>query len=303
VGGAAFAAVQSGEDFSFEYSITTPEGLVKTLHTTGRALSSEPGKITDYVGITKDITERIEMENDLRKLQGELAHVTRVTTLGELAASIAHEVNQPLTGIVTNSEASLRWLDREMPDLDQARKGMSRVIRDGKRAAEIIIRIRQLFRKDEPAKESLDINDLVQDVVNLAKHEMEKGNIAFRFDAATGLPPALGDRVQLQQVLMNLILNAIEAMNSVENHTRKLSIRTFLTEDNRVGIEVCDNGPGIDPSRADQIFDPFHTSKPSGMGMGLSICRSIIENHGSKLQLISTDGIGATFRFTLAKSA
>jgi signal transduction histidine kinase len=224
--------------------------------------------------------------------------------MGELAASIAHEVNQPLAGIVTNANASLRWLAGDSPNLAEAREAIRRIIRDGNRAADVILRMRALFKKARTAKERLDVNEAIKDIVTLAQNEVRRNNVALRTELAANLPSVMSDRVQLQQVVLNLILNGIEAMSTVQDHPRELVIRTQRGED---GDEICvavqDSGIGLDPRSRERIFDPFHTTKPGGLGLGLSISRSIVESHGGRLWAVSNDGPGATFQFTLLKQS
>jgi C4-dicarboxylate-specific signal transduction histidine kinase len=235
----------------------------------------------------------------LREAQTELAHVSRVTTMGELSASLAHEVNQPLAGIITNANASLRWLAGESPNLNEARDAIRRIIRDGTRAGDVVSRMRTLFKKARAAQERLDINDAIEEVVILTQSEVRRNKVALRTELATDLPPVVGDRVQLQQVLMNLILNGIEAVSTVKERPRDLVIRTQRSEGEQVRVAVQDSGIGFDPMMVERIFDAFHTTKPGGLGMGLSISRSIVENHGGRLWAILNDGPGATFQFTL----
>jgi PAS domain S-box-containing protein len=255
-----------------------------------------------------DITERKRAEEELhrkeaslREAQTELAHVSRVTTMGELAASIAHEVNQPLAGIVTNGNASLRWLAGDSPNLAEAREAIRRIIRDGNRAGDVVSRMRALFKKARTAKERLDINEAIEEVVILTQSEVRRNKVALRMELGADLPPVTGDRVQLQQVVVNLILNAIEAMSTAEDRERDLVIRTQRGEGDEVRVAVKDSGIGLDPKNVERIFDAFHTTKPGGLGMGLSISRSIVENHGGRLWAVSNDGPGATFQFTLLK--
>ena len=258
-----------------------------------------------------DINERKRAEEELRQreislreAQTELAHVSRVTTMGELAASIAHEVNQPLAGIVTNANASLRWLVRDSPNLAEACDAIRRIIRDGNRAGDdgtTLPRMRALFKKACTAMEWLDINEAIKEVVILTQSEVRRNKVALRMELAADLPPVMGDRVQLQQVVVNLILNGIEAMNAVEDRERYLVIRTQRGEGDEVCVAVQDSGIGLDPKNVERIFDAFHTTKPDGLGMGLSISRSIVESHGGRLWAVSNDGPGATFQFTLLK--
>jgi C4-dicarboxylate-specific signal transduction histidine kinase len=258
--------------------------------------------------LTKEITERKraeeelrESEASLREAQTELAHITRVTTMGELAASIAHEVNQPLAGIVTNGNASLRWLAGSSPNLDEAREAIKRIIRDGSRAGQVIARIRALSQKTRAAKEFLDINEAIEEIVVLTGAELRRSQVVLQMDLALGLPLVVGDRVQLQQVVMNLILNGVEAMRNVAVHERNLLIRTEHGEGDEVRVALRDSGIGIDPKAQEQIFDAFYTTKPAGLGMGLAISRSIVENHGGHLWAAPNEGPGATFYFTLRR--
>jgi predicted ATPase/signal transduction histidine kinase len=258
--------------------------------------------------LTKEIAERKraeeelrESEASLREAQTELAHITRVTTMGELAASIAHEVNQPLAGIVTNANASLRWLAGSSPDLDEARGAIQRIIRDGSRAGQVVGRIRALSEKRRVARESLDINEAIQEIVALTGGELHRNHVVLQTDLAFDLPLVFGDRVQLQQVVMNLILNGVEAMRTIAEDERNLVIRTERGEGDEVRVALQDSGIGLDPKTQEQIFDAFYTTKPSGLGMGLAISRSIVENHGGRLWAIPNHGPGSTFYFTLHK--
>jgi C4-dicarboxylate-specific signal transduction histidine kinase len=282
---------------------------MKHLQSVGRHIVKESGRTDDYIGTTMDITNRKRSEEELRqsdaslrKAQSELAHVTRVTTMGELAASIAHEVNQPITGVVINGTTCLRLLSRvkeDSGDITQVRETLHRIIRDGTRAGEVLARIRSLFKKVESAKEPLDMNEAIREVIILIRNEMEKNRIALRLELAAGLPWVIGDRVQLQQVMLNLILNAIEAMSKVGDRTRDLVIATQITEEQAVRVIVRDSGIGLDPLSMEQVFTAFHTTKPGGLGMGLSISRSIVEHHGGRLWAAANTGPGATFQFTL----
>jgi len=252
-----------------------------------------------FSAIVVDISERKQAEEKLRKAQTELAHVSRLTTMGELAASVVHEVNQPLTGILTNANTSLRWLAAAAPNLDEARDAISRIIRDGNRATGVISRLRSLFQKASSVKERLDINEAIEEVVMLTQTEVRRQKVALQTELATDLPPVTGDRVQLQQVVVNLILNGIEAMSVVEGRGRALLIRTQPGEGSEVQVMVRDSGIGFDPQSAERIFDAFHTTKAGGLGMGLSISRSIVESHGGRLWATLNDGPGAAFQFTL----
>jgi PAS domain S-box-containing protein len=257
-----------------------------------------------------DLTERKETEQNLREserryrvAQAELAHVTRVTTLGELAASISHEVNQPLAGVVANAEACLRWLDRGTPDLDKARRSVEWVIEDGNRASEVIQRVRALAKKTDIERAPLDICDVVRDTIALVQRELVSHQVSLRTDLASALPMIQADRVQLQQVIINLLMNGIEAMQTVTDRPRELVIRSGRDEAQQVLTSVTDCGVGIPAENADRLFNAFFTTKASGIGMGLSICRSIIETHGGRLWHIASVPHGTTFQFTLPAKA
>jgi signal transduction histidine kinase len=293
-------------DFDFEHRLLMPDGSVKYLRVVGHPSTKDDSGRFEFVGAITDVTERKlaekalqEKEVSLHQTQTELAHVGRVTTMGELAASIAHEVNQPLVGVVTNASASLRLLDRKSPDLVETKEAIRAIIRDGNRAADVISRMRALFKKARPVKEQLNINKAIEEVVILTRGEARRNKVALRMDLGANLPLIMADRVQVQQVVMNLILNGIEAMSGVEGRERDLLIRTQGSKGHQILVAVQDSGIGVSPQNAEQIFDAFHTTKPGGMGMGLSISRSIVENHGGRLWATANDGPGATFQFTL----
>ena len=260
---------------------------------------NERGRPVAVLETNNDITERNRAQDALRRTQAELAHVNRVMTLGELTASIAHEVNQPLACIVTNGGACLRWLERRPPELDEARAALRSIISDGMRASEVIQRLRALSKKTELQKARLDVNDVIDDVVRLVRRELLEQLTSLRLELAPGLPPVLGDRVQLQQVILNLVMNGMEAMADVTNRPRELVIRSHRHEAAQVLIEIEDAGDGIDPKYLDRLFNAFFTTKPDGMGMGLSISRSIIEAHGGRIWATRNAKAGATFHFTL----
>jgi PAS domain S-box-containing protein len=243
--------------------------------------------------------ERKRTQDALRDTQAELAHLNRVMTVGELTASIAHEINQPLAAIVMNGNAALRWLALDPPNLAKARDSAELIIRDGDRASNVIARIRGLLKKSPPSKTLLGLNEFVNDVVDLTQSEMVRNSVRLRLEFADDLPGVPGDRIQLQQVLLNLIVNAVEAMLTIEDRQRALLIATDLFDNTGVRVAVSDNGPGIDPQTADHLFDAFSTTKPQGMGMGLAISRSIIQAHGGRLWTEANDEFGATFQFTL----
>jgi len=266
-------------------------------------LRDENGRILRWYGINTDIEDRRRAEDALHKAQAELAHVTRVTTLGELTASIAHEVNQPLAAVVTNGEACLRWLRRDVPDLDEVRSSVERMISDGRRASEVVARLRALVRKGETRQCRLNMNEIVDDVLLLVERELAEQRVALRLDLEPSPRSVLGDRVQLQQVIINLVMNAIQAMSAVTDRPRVLSIRSRSrlpdTDDRSTIVEVRDTGVGIDPSSMAKLFTAFHTTKADGMGMGLSICRSIVEAHGGRISVAADVEHGACFVVSL----
>ena len=272
----------------------------------GSAVFEEGQK--EGVSFALDLSEQKRSEDALRRsqahlaeAQAELAHVTRVTALGELTASIAHEISQPVAAVVTNADASLRWLSGDSPNLTEAREAIRRITRDGKRAGNVISRMRSLFKKAGTAKDRLDLNEAIEEVVILTEAEARRDSVALRKELAADLPPVMGDRVQLQQVVVNLILNAIAAMATVEGRERDLVIKTQFGGGDEIRVAVRDSGIGFDPLSAERIFDAFHTTKPGGLGLGLSISRSIVESHGGRLWATSNDGPGVTFEFTLLR--
>jgi C4-dicarboxylate-specific signal transduction histidine kinase len=252
--------------------------------------------------LTNEIAERQRAEEALQQAQAELAHVNRLMTMGELTASIAHEVNQPLSGVVLNGYACLRWLSGDLPNLDEARQAVERIVRDGMRASDVITRIRALLKKTVIAKKRLDLNEAVREVAVLAQGEARRKRVELRMELADDLPPVLGDRVQLQQVLLNLVMNGIDAMNAVGDRPRELIIKTQDSDADQVRVAVQDSGTGLDAQNAERVFNAFYTTKPEGMGMGLSISRSIVHNHGGRLWAVANNGPGTTFHFTVQKN-
>ena len=251
--------------------------------------------------VRKSSEDQRRAEEALRRSQAEMAHVTRMVTMGELAVSIAHEINQPLSAIVTNGGACLRWLAGESPNLDEAREAVQRIVRDGNRAGEVITRIRGLLRKSDTKKVRLDINQTIEEVVSLTQDEAKRKNVALRMELGADVPPVLGDRIQLQQVILNLVLNGIEAVVSATDGPREVLIRSHRWESDTILVTVQDSGVGINSKNLEKVFDAFYTTKLQGMGMGLAISRSIIEDHGGRLWAVANDGSGATFQFTLLK--
>jgi PAS domain S-box-containing protein len=267
------------------------------------ALRDEQGKLIGFSKITRDLTERERSEEALRTAQADLAHVTRLTTMGELTASIAHEINQPLSAIVTNANACRRMLAGPSPDLNEVQDAVTDIAKLGSTAGEVISRVRMFLKKAVLAKAELDINLVIQDVLALIPNELARHNISVVTELRPGLAPVLGDRIQLQQVILNLIMNGIEAMTAVTDRPRVLLIRSQAHESGSVQVVVHDSGAGLDAKTIDHIFDIFFTTKPAGMGMGLAISRSIVEAHGGKLWPVPNENKGATFEFTLPACA
>jgi PAS domain S-box-containing protein len=281
-------------------------GAAIYVQTSGKPIYDATGNFLGYRGTGTDISAAIRAdhaEQALREAQAELAHVTRVTTLGELTASIAHEVNQPLAAVVANADACLRWLDRDTPDLAAARRSAEWVISDSNRASQVIRRVRALANKTDIQKVPLDVNDVVRDVIALVQGELSSHLVSLRTELTPALPMIIGDRVQLQQVIINLVMNGIEAMQPVTDRPREVVIRSGQDETHQVLLGVTDCGIGISAENANRLFNAFFTTKPSGMGMGLSICRSIVEAHGGRLWASANVPHGATFQFTLPVSA
>jgi PAS domain S-box-containing protein len=291
-------ASRDGTDVDYEHRLVMPDGSIKHVHVVARAVG-DPAEQLEFIGAVMDVTATKRAEDELRKTQTELAHVTRVTMLGELTASIAHEVNQPLAAAVANAEACLRWLDRETPDIAKARRSVEWVVNDSCRASDVIQRVRALANKADIEKVPLDVNTIVREVIVLMQHELIRHGISLRTELATATSLVLGDRVQLQQVVINLVMNGIEAMETVTDRPRELVIRSRCDEAQSMIVSVTDCGVGISRDDADQLFKAFFTTKSGGMGMGLSICRSIVEAHGGRLSASRNEGHGATFQFVL----
>jgi len=277
------------------------DGSLMYVKVSGKPRFDAKGAFLGYRGTGNDVTAAVradQAEAALRQVQAELAHVTRVTTLGELAASIAHEVNQPIAAVVTNAEAALRFLGRHPPDLEEVREGLHSIIKDANRAGDVIGRIRELMKKAPPRKDRMDINEAIHEVIELTRGQAVKSGASVQTALGEGLPLIEGDRVQLQQVALNVIINAVQAMSDAEG-PRELTITTAQAEPNGVLVAVKDTGPGLAPASLEQLFAPFYTTKPGGLGMGLSISRSIVEAHGGRLWVTANPPRGVVFQFTL----
>lgn len=289
---------ESDGDFEHEHRLLMPDGRVKYLHLDAHATWDDHGQL-EYIGAVQDVTERRLSEEALGRVRSELTHLARVATLGALTASIAHEVNQPLAGIITNANTCLRMLAADPPNVDGARETARRTIRDGNRASDVIKRLRALFAKKGATTEKLDLNAAAREVIAMLLDEQQRRGILLQTEFAGDLSPVMGDRVQLQQVILNLLLNAADAMDDVIGRPRRLLVRTEHDGEDHVRLTVRDSGAGFDPEDADRLFTAFYTTKGEGMGIGLSISRSIIESHYGRLWAMPNDGPGATFAFSI----
>jgi PAS domain S-box-containing protein len=291
-------ASRHGCPIDLAHRLLMPDGSVKYVKVVAHAITNQSSD-WEFVGAVTDVTAARLAEQALHKAQAELAHAARVATLGELAASIVHEVSQPLAAIVTNGGACLNWLRRDPAEQEEACAAVEAIMRDGHRASEVIRRLRELAKKGEPQKSLLEINDVINDVLLLTEGEVRSHRVEVRSELKEALPPVLGDRIQLQQVIINLIMNAIDAMASAVDQPREVVVQTELQGQDQVLVAVQDSGIGLDAVDTDRLFDAFFTTKPSGMGMGLPICRSIIEAHGGRLWASRNRTAGATFQFSL----
>jgi C4-dicarboxylate-specific signal transduction histidine kinase len=285
-----------------DFELTRPavDGRKRYISVSGLPVFDKAGHFIGYRGVARHITERKRAEEALRDMQMQLAHASRVATMGQLTASITHEVNQPITAAVTNAQAALRWMSAEPPDFGEVSEALAGVIKEGNRAGEVVARIRALVKKVPPRKDAVSINDAILEVVALTRTEAANNGVLRRTQLAEGLPPVRGDRVQLQQVMLNLIVNAIQAMSGIGEGARELQISSDAVQsEGGVCVAVRDTGPGLSPESLSRLFEPFYTTKPEGMGMGLSICRSIIEAHGGRLWTIPCEPHGALFQFTI----
>jgi PAS domain S-box-containing protein len=294
-------ATAEKRNHQFEHRMIAADGSVVWLRDLVTVVV-EGDRVTRVRGLMIDLTNRKQAEEALRQARADLAYVSRVTTMGELTASLAHEVNQPIAAAVTNANTCLRWLTRDHPDVEEARAAASRIVMDGTRAGEIISRTRLLFEKGAPQHDLVDVNEVIGEMIVLLRGETTRYSISVRTELAADLPQVMGDRVQLQQVMMNLIMNSIDAMKDADG-TRELAIKSQRTENDQVLVSVNDTGMGLPPQRADQVFSAFFTTKPHGTGMGLRISRSIIESHGGRLWAADNSPRGASFCFTLPTKA
>ena len=286
-------------DFELDYRVVHPDGTIKYIHASGHPVLNASGALVEFVGTSIDMTELRQAEEARLDAQNKLSHANRVTTMGQLAASIAHEVKQPIAATLINAEAGLLWLDRRPSDLEEVRQALTRIIKDGNRAAEVINEIRALIKKAPPRRDRLEINRVVREVIGLTRGEAVKNRVSVRTELADGLPFVQGDRVQLEQVILNLIVNAFEAMSGINEGARELLISTGKAEEDGVFVSVRDSGPGLEPATVERLFESFYTTKPGGLGLGLSICRSIIEEHGGRLWAGTNEPRGAVFQCTV----
>jgi C4-dicarboxylate-specific signal transduction histidine kinase len=285
-------------DFEWQYRLLMPDGSVKYLDAVAHATRDQDGEL-EYIAAVQDVTARRLSDEALARARSELATVARATSLGVLTASIAHEVNQPLSGIVTNAGTCLRMLDADPPNVEGARETARRTIRDGHRASDVITRLRALFSNDEFTLERLDLSEATHEVITLTLSDLQRQGVVVQLELADDLPTVTGDRVQLQQVVLNLLRNASDAMADVRDRPRRLVVRTERDDDDGVRVSVRDAGVGVDPENVDRLLDAFYTTKGDGMGIGLSISRSIIERYQGHLWAQSNDGPGATFSFSI----
>ena len=292
--------VHSGQGFAIETrSLRARDGTYRWHLQQAVVLRDSEGKVLKFVGTTTDIDDQKRAEETLRRTQADLAHVERVATLNAMTASIAHEVNQPLSGILTNANTGLRMLAADPPNLAGVGDTLRRTVRDANRASGVIKRLREMFSKKDPIVELVDLNDAARDVIAISTDELQRRSVRLQAELADGLPPVHADRVQLQQVILNLLLNAADAMDDIEDRPRSLFVRTQRESEGAVRLQVRDAGRGFDPANAEKLFEAFHTTKANGMGVGLTICRSIIESHKGRLWATPNDGPGATFSFSI----
>jgi C4-dicarboxylate-specific signal transduction histidine kinase len=289
-------AIRDRKSFDIAFRAMLRDGTVKNLHSVGKPFD-ESGE--EFIGVTTDETERVRANAAVHEAQAELARVARLTTMGELAASIAHEINQPLAAVVAYGNGALRWLDRAPPDLEEVKASLQGIVAEGSRASEVIVRVRELFKHRKPNYSALDTNDAIREVLALTGSALRSRSVTVQTTLPADLPLALGDRVQLQQVVMNLIMNGADAMSTVTGRPRVLRIESRVGGENSIQVTIKDSGIGIQEAVRHRIFDPLFTTKATGMGMGLSICRTIIEAHGGKLWASPGTDHGTDFQFAI----
>ena len=290
-------AVESGNPHDVQYRLRKHDGTYRWFHVLGQAMVNAAGRVTQWYGLLIDIDDRKNVEEALRRTEARLSTATQIATVGELAASIAHEINQPLGAVVTNAYACLRWLSSGSTNLDKAREAAERIVRDGKETGEVVGRIRALFKRTPVQHVMLDLNGLIVEVVRLLGAESSKRRVAMETELQRNLQSVLGDRVQIQQLVLNLLMNGLDAMDSVTDRTKRIVIRSQQNNATTALVEIEDSGTGL--ADCEKIFEPFFTTKEHGMGMGLTICRSIAEGHNGKLWATPNKTFGTTFRFTL----
>jgi C4-dicarboxylate-specific signal transduction histidine kinase len=288
-------ATRDRKDLNFEHRLLMSDGKIKNVHIVGHPVFDETENFVEFVGTVMDVTEHRRAEEERQAL----ARANRIATMGQLTASIAHEVNQPITAVLTNAQAALRWLHMQPPDPYEVQQALDRIVNAGRRAGDVIGRIRALIAKAPPQSDRQDMNSTILEVIALTRSEMHQNGVSLRTRLGTNLPPVQGDRVQLQQVILNLILNALEALSGIREGPRELVISSEDAGTAGVHVAVHDSGPGLPSESAESLFDAFYTTKPDGMGMGLSICRSIVEAHGGRIWAKPNEPRGAIFQFTL----
>ena len=296
------AALRQKREYAIEYRLALPDGTLKYVRLIGHPSYSAEGKLVEVIGTTIDITERVRAQQEherLRQLEADLAHLNRLSIMGELTASLAHEILHPIAASRNNARAGMRFLEMTPPNLDEVREALACIVRDSDRGKDIVDRIRDHITKAPPRREPVDLNKAIADVIVMVKNTIDRNKVSVRTCLLEPTTSVRGDRVQLQQVILNLILNAVEAMTSVGEGERDLLISIELSQRSGILVAVRDTGPGVDPEQLDRLFKPFYTTKATGLGMGLSICRSIIDAHGGRLWAEANQPRGTVFRFTL----
>jgi len=291
-------ASRDGKDFDYEYRLLMPDSSIKHVHIVAHAVRDRASQL-EFIGAVMDVTEARRVEEEMHQARADLAHVARVTTLGELTAAIAHEINQPLSALVTRGSACLNWLDHEPPNLERVRSSIAAMIDSSKRAGEVISRLRAMMKKSTPHRDLLNINDTILAVIPLVRAEAQQNRVLLQTELSNDLPLVRGDRIQLQQVILNLIINAIEAMRGIDQTQRKVLIVSRKDGSKGALVEVQDSGAGLEGLELDRLFDAFYTTKPDGMGIGLTVSRTIVESHGGELRALPNEPRGSVFQFGL----